>query len=505
MSETPSLNSEQVSSFSSVPQSSQRPFSVVSVDADDDIASINGKVEVTPDDVVVLALARKARQLRVPLYLRLLHRHGDSLAKDIIIVTGDAIIRSLARSEGFRTFSSLKALDREWARLLRGGKLTWGDVLDAAQLVAMVLGGVGVIGLVAYLAATFLVPSATVVIKPTSQLVSTTMTITARTDASGPNLELAQIPARLVEAALETTARIETSGSRSEPDKPATGRVTFINRSDERVVVPRGTQVSTAAGIVFSTQAEVVLAPTSGSTASVGIVATEPGPLGNVKAMAVDRILDGQLAPRLAIVSEEPTEGGSEKTVKLVTAADQAKLLEKVKDAALPEAIKQLAATKRPEESIYPETVQVRVVDSQFEPREGEAAPVLSVKARVVATGVGFEGPNVNKLVAQKLVTSVSGQGEVQTQSLRIRPLEARSWDKDRVTFNVFGQGRVLPVLNRDDIKEKLTGHSKAEAENYLLKNLQLAAPPVINLYPGWATDLPKFGWRIELQVVAEG
>lgn len=486
------------------PERNQRPFGVVRVEPSDDIASIRGKVEAVSEDVVVLAVSSKARQLRSPLYLRLLRRYGDNLAKDIVIAASDGVVRSLAQSEGFRTFPSLEALDRKWARLLRRGGLSWRDILDAAKVVALVVAGIAILGAIVFFVATNILPSAVIVIKPTSQIVSTTMSVTARVGLNAPNYEANQAPAQIVEASLETTARIETTGSRIEPDQPAKARVTFINRSDQAVIIPRGTLVGTSDGIRFSTEGEVNLSPMQGSTGSVTVVAVEPGTSGNVRGMAIDRVFDSGLALRVVVVNENPAEGGSNKSVKLVTERDQARLLERVKEAALAEAKKHLGAMKRPDESIYDETIQVRVVNTEFEQGVGEVAPVLSVKARVTATGIGFQGSDVNRLAAQRLVRSAGG-GEIQAQSLRTRPLEAFSWDKDQVSFNLFAQGRVMPILNRDEIRDKLAGLTKGEAESYLLKNFQLAAPPAVTLYPGWASTLPRLSWRIDVQVASEG
>ncbi|MFH1485674.1 MAG: baseplate J/gp47 family protein [Chloroflexota bacterium] len=486
------------------PGENQRPYGIAQVEPDDDVASINGKIEAVPEDVVAVAVGRKARQLRNPLHLRLLHRHGENLAKDIIIVSGDATIRSLARAEGFKTFSSLKALERKWAHLLGTGGISWGDILAVVQIPALVIAGIVAVGAALFFVAAYLLPSASVVIKPTSEIVSRTLNITAATRVKAANFDLNQIPARVVEASLETRGRIETTGSRVEPDRPARGQVTFINRSDQRVAVPRGTQVATSGGIKFSTEGEVSLGPTTGATATVGVVAVEPGAVGNVVKSGIDRILDGQLALRLVVVNEYPTGGGTNKETRLVTANDQARLLEKVKEAAQAEAFNQLSSVKRPTESIYPETVQVKIVSAEFDPREGEEAPVLSVRALVDATGVAFDGSDVNKVAVEKLASGAAGV-EVQAGSVRVRPLDAYAWDSESVSFRLFVQGRVIPVLDLEEIRGKLVGLKKDAAEGYLLKNFRLAASPEIALYPDWVTSLPLFAWRIEVRVLSDG
>jgi len=83
---------------------------VIVADRDDDLGSLRSKIESTAADEIFLVLPREAIVLRSPLEFRVFARMLQSLASEIVVVSGDGERRRLARMAGFRTRRGLRGL-----------------------------------------------------------------------------------------------------------------------------------------------------------------------------------------------------------------------------------------------------------------------------------------------------------------------------------------------------------------------------------------------------------
>src|SRR5919199_2656124 len=83
---------------------------VIVADRDDDLGSLRSKIESTAADEIFLVLPREAAVLRSPVEFRVFARMLQSLASDVVVVSGDGDRRRLARMAGFRTRRGLRGL-----------------------------------------------------------------------------------------------------------------------------------------------------------------------------------------------------------------------------------------------------------------------------------------------------------------------------------------------------------------------------------------------------------
>ncbi len=82
------------------------------IDAGDEIADLIESVKRAPGDELALVLPARARAFQTPLNVRLLNQYAKTSGKSISIVSEDARIQTLARTNGFTTFASVTALER---------------------------------------------------------------------------------------------------------------------------------------------------------------------------------------------------------------------------------------------------------------------------------------------------------------------------------------------------------------------------------------------------------
>jgi hypothetical protein len=475
------------------PGDQRRNTTAVYLDPDDRIGSIRSKLEKAQGDAVVVVARRGVSLLRNPLVLKYLRSYYDHAGKEVLVVTRDRVAAALAREAGFRVFSSLGKIDRSASE---GAQPSWIGA-KGIVLAGSLLGLVGLISVSAF----FLIPSATIILKPTSWVVSDTLSVTANMKAEAADYVSGHIPARTVESLVEAVDRTDATGKKYEPEKPASGRITFLNRSGERIVVPKGTRVGTITGVQFATKSEVVLPPIVQSTVQVEVEATGSGTLGNVVKLTINQVW-GDLALKLSVLNEEPTSGGSDKEVKFVTVEDQDRLRKKMIEMARKEGLIQFSDAKKSLEHIYSETVRASLVEERFEQSVDQVSEWLEMRARASVTGLAFDLRDVNARVSRQLAGEERGDAELIGDSLKVELLDAYDWGDDWVSFHLFAQGKVTPVLDAPAIKRELAGMTREEAENYLAESLQLAEWPEVRLEPGWVKTLPRFSWRVNVQIV---
>lgn len=472
---------------------------LVQLDRDDDVAAIRGRLETAPDDVVVLVAPPRTKTLQNPVHVRLVQRHAQQLGKELGLVTRDGRAARNARDAGIRVFGSVRRVPLDGEHLPPPGIIT--RTLD--QLGGMA-GWVTATLALASLAAAALIflPSAEITIYPVTEPVDEAMALTATTAVTFPSSAQLKIPARLVEVKIEATGTAEGTGTRQAPDRPATGRVIITNRSGDSVEVPQGTRLVAEGGTEFTTDRSVTVQP-NGATADVDITATEPGTTGNLGVGLVQTFADGDLDGKLDVTNPGPTQGGTTKDGLAVTAEDRAALRQKVLEQLREVGAQKVAAERTANESIYPETINVRAQRESFTeapPAEGDSRPRLELKLEGTARALAFDGTVVNETVLKHLTERTDGRYNLIPESLKTRPLEAFQWNDEEVQFHLAVQAMAMTRTDRAAIVNAVAGRTAEEAEAVLNTLLPgTARPAEVKLWPFWASRVPQFTWRVGL------
>lgn len=481
---------------------------VIRLDPQDALPTIHSRLELGEDESVILVVPRESRALNGPLPLKRLRRLAQREGKKVSVVSPDSSLRAAARREGLPAFSSL----REWQRQEQATALQ--NTVSAPEppstrTPSLWMGTVwlGLFTAVALplLGGLFFLPSASVILRPTTQTLSDTVTITATTRISGLDQASLQVPARPVEVQLEASGRAAVSETRPEPQGTAKGTVTFINRTLEVAVIPQGTRVGTATGIEFVTSQEVVLLPGVGTQAQAPIVARQSGSSGNAEALAIHRVLEGNLALKVSVVNESPTQGGSDQLVPLQAEGDKERLREQVLQKAKETAWEQLLRLKRPEESLFQESLLLKIIEEGFDSYPSPTSPEQGLRLKLSVRGLAVDENAVNRLMAAYLEANQKRSLRVTPGTLRTEALKVEGWGEDQVVFRLFAQAAMTPVLDEAQIKAAVAGKSAQEAATYLAERLELTEWPHVRLYPAWARRVAFLPWRVTVRVVGPG
>ncbi|MDO8673289.1 MAG: baseplate J/gp47 family protein [Dehalococcoidia bacterium] len=470
----------------------------------DEVASIKAKMEKATDNPVVVVAPKSVKALRDPLALKLLQRHARFLGKDLVLVASDRIVRHLAGYHGLASFSSVTQVRRWHPSDKPQGRTNGSPFLQQRSGVGLSGFGIGLFVLLVVvlplIAGYFLIPSATINLSAVSTRLSETAAITVSTDTKSVDPDSRTIPGRIVETQLEFTDQTDIAGKKPMPDAVATGQVTFMNKVGPKVTVPKGAILSTKSGVRFRTGDEAILPATQWSSVRVGIIADQPGKVGNVDKLAIELVVDSLLANQIAVVNENPTQGGTDKEVGAVTTQDRDRLetqaLAKAKNALW----QKLMETKKPSESIYRETLTTQLIDKQFDRGLGEEAKTISVKLVVRGTGLAFEAGALNELMT-RLIDKKIPVGMKVKDGLKVKPLGIEKWSERTVLFAAQADATAVTDLNEEQVKSQIAGKSKEEAEQYLINNLVLAGVPELRIEPDWISSIPRFGWRTKINL----
>lgn len=521
------------------------PDEVIELDRADEIEVILQRLEWISGRHVVLVVPGRSDLLASPVHLRLLARRAEALRLDVLLVAKDGTTRVLAREAGVKAYSTrfvamlaLRRLQkrRRLARrvvvgttLAPAGEAEHGTAVEKPRQRRRRLPGdrfrlrtlrprwkfisgfvtlLTLVALVAILGFTLfvLLPEATVTVVPAVETVSQEVTVIADANATGVDFATRTIPARMVTVRVEGSGEIPTASRADAPDEPARGTLWFANRTAQEVDVPMGTTVRTSTGssIRFTTTQTVTVPAGFGNRVEAPIVATVPGPSGNVGPYLITTV-EGTLSLQVTAVNDGPTSGGSVRQAGVVTHSDRARLKEEMLKRLRQEAMLRLQDQLDPQEFIPAESLQVYVISEYYDRLVDELADILGMKMQIGATAVAVAGQEANRIALDALQRAVPPEYDLIPRELSFERGQILEVDQDRrVHFVMEATGYAKARLETRGLREALAGQPVAMAEAIVMERLPVRRAPMIELRPSWGESMPELPFRIHVVVVTE-
>ena len=352
-----------------------------------------------------------------------------------------------------------------------------------------------------------LFPSATVELELMAHPISGSLSVTAHPMYGELDYGRAIIPARNVQVIVSGRGETPTSGRKDVADSHASGEVVFINRTSEEVIVPKGTIVRTSSGINvrFYTVTDVTIPAEIYGHARVGIIAMEPGPVGNVDELTIN-VVEGEVATEVEVLNDVRAKGGDVRRLAIVAKEDLDRLKDDLASRLQQEAHGQLVAELEDGEFIPPKTLRTLVMAQYYDQDIGEESDILSMELKVVVRGIAVDGRGLDRLAAHYL-GGLAGEGMALIEgSLYTRHLnldvEGEGMAR-QVAFRVAARGMAAPVIDEEQIKAALRGKRVSRAVGWLEENLQLRRAPRVTVMPGNWQYLPILPGRLRVVVSA--
>lgn len=348
----------------------------------------------------------------------------------------------------------------------------------------------------------FILPAATVTVRPGTQPLVATITLVANTglDVADPGLGL--VPARQLEARVEFAGSIPTSGQEQAASGKARGLVTFSNVGRSSVTIPRGTEVRTGTGdgVSFVTLQEAQLPGQVNARVDVPIEALELGARGNVRANSINTVA-GPLAFQVRVLNASSTYGGTSDLVRVVKQVDKDNLLDQLYTQAENEALQHLQGELTTGEWLAPASVQTLNMASIYDHFNDEPTDVLQMTLRILYTGIAIDERSAVLLARQALLNAVPAGGQLVARSIGFSRPPTATVAGPEVTFVMQAQGNFVIPIEPTQVSAAIAGVPLDRVEAVLQEKWPLVAPAQIYRDPEWGDAMPALPGRIQVRV----
>jgi hypothetical protein len=487
---------------------------IIHLDPHDDLASVLDKLNWAKAERLVLVWPGRNRVLTEKLDLRLIQRSALRHNAQVGLVTLDPDVQTHAASLNIPVFEDLDTLHKQrWPeapRVMEDLDQRDEEAPDLKDLRSKLPGRPGanlpaslritifsLAVIVLLLAVAALIPSAEIIVDPELQEYKETFTLQGRATTDSDSSEYLRVDRIRVEGSL----RIPTTGVSSEPEEAAHGIVEFTNLGDEAVNIPAGTTVRVPGSeqVYFITQARVRLPAENGSSRSVEIIASSPGPVGNVSANRITAV-DGPLGLLVSVNNPEATTGGSIIVRSSVSPSDQDRASAQLTEQLLDQAQELMLANLLPSEQILPESLALdEVLSEEFDRPVGETTDTLELQMSVIASLSIVDVDQLRSNFVEAMTEDADVDVRIVPGSLQI---ESMSYDDDPdqgTNLEIRASYEAYKPVRSFELAEEIKGMRPAPA----MDNLTAEYPRdhfTIELRPGWYPLLPFFPSQIDFR-----
>ncbi|MCA9337594.1 hypothetical protein KC951_02700 [Candidatus Saccharibacteria bacterium] len=540
------------------------------IDVDDEITAIIDKMDSSDAKIVALVLPKRAAALQSIVNMKLLKRAGDEAGKNVVLITSEAGLLPLAGACGMYVAKNLQSkpivpdapvvpeADHEETADVEGddtpldtdktvGELA-GDkqVDDTVELddapakasaasksakskgkkgkkdkkpkipnfekfrlkLFLAIGGVIVL-LLAFYAAVFVAPRATIVIKTDTSTATTDVQFTTSPSKVSFDEATMTVPSENATKKVEESQTAPATGQKDVGTK-ATGSLTIKNCSSEPVTIPSGTAVSSN-NLTFITNTSISLdsgnfTPPPGSTCkdtgshvgTVGVTAQNNGDQYNLASGSTYSVAG--FGSSVTGVGSAMT-GGSSKIAKVVSQQDidaATKKLNVNDDTIKSELQKELES-----QGYYALTGTFAKKDESTTVTPGLDQEATEVKVSYTATYtmVGVNEDDLEKLIDLSVTDELDdGKLEVQDYGLQQATVTVKSTNPNGdMVINLETTVTIGPNIDEDKLKADIAGKKRGQTEN-IVKVLPGVKDVEVDYSPFWVSRTPKQPAKITIK-----
>ena len=501
-------------------------LTVISLQPDDDLASVRHRFGWLDSGRVGLALPWDLRFLSRALDFDLLHREAKRHQLELAVISPDPERRRLARKCGFAAFPDVRSAQETASWHTRAPTLPqppsrhwWNEPVDLRPrrkrrarpwlvAITLLLRIFVFLLVVAVLAASayITVPSAQVTLRPDGQEFTMIVPVSADPETDAVDQTTRVIPARRVGVEVEGYTQVETTGLFDVPTGRATGQVLFANLLLQDYIVPAGTVVrtsSTSYPIRFRTVADVAVP--AGGQALVPVESLSSG-VGNVGAYQINQV-EGVVSSAVRVINPQRTTGAEPTETRVVTQSDY--------DRARAQAIRQLLDQAHaemgqlevllPTEFVPRQTLRIEAVPKEaFSRFIGEQADIVGLNMRLLVSGLAVDVDNAEVVAYSALSRRLPEGYSLVTAWFEVGEVAEENIGPGKITIFVTAYGNAAAMLSEDAAVDLIKGQLVADARARLISELPLSADPQITVWPETLERVPLLPMRINIRVVPE-
>ncbi len=492
---------------------------IVYLEPHDDYNSVRDKLNWTQAPRALIVWPGRGRVLSRRFDLVMLLRYARKLGIQIGLVTLDPDVLRHAEALHIPTFDSLE-LQSEKAWRVRGERkiskpISTADpssrpipkqasknhpLINTAFRISIFALGI----LAIFVLAILLIPQADITIQPEVMDILKTYSIDLDLDPSETVTKTTRLPAQQVQSVLEGQLRLPTTGRAAQPDQPARGEVIFTNLTDQSLAIPAGTTVRTfdPAAPHFVTQARVNLDAEKGSQVIVEVVASLPGPEGNVSAETI-RAIDGTLGLSASVSNPSQITGGSLQVRGAVSPTDLVRVHSELENNLLDEAHQALLSLAQEDEKLIPGSIRVvETIEDRFSNEIGDAADSLELNLKLEFEGLVYSPDQLHSAMNFVVAEDFSRDENIQPGTLKILEIAGIVYDDagEEASIDVTISARIYTGIDSERIRQIVRGKNVSDALEDLNENLPFEEVLSADISPSWLRRFPLLDMQIQVR-----
>jgi hypothetical protein len=354
-------------------------------------------------------------------------------------------------------------------------------------------------------------PKATITIHTTSTPVSANFQLKTSDTAKALDEENGVIPAQLKTTDQSSSQQVQATGQQNNGEK-ATGSVTITNCSNNSVVVPAGSGVSTG-GLTFITQKTLSLDSgnfTSGGSCkssgthvgSTSVVAQQPGEKYNVGS-GQTFVVSGQTSD-VKGANGSAFSGGTDNIVTVVSQQDidkaKSKITSQDTDSFTKTFEKQLS-----DQGFYILTPTLKNSEpaTTASPDVGQPASSINVSIKITYTVLAIKKDDLSKAIADKLTQQVDKTKQKLENDDPLAGADVSVQDQQspsKVTLAIHEDTKAVPIIDVNSVKKQVGGMKAGQIQS-LLTPIPGVKSVDVKMGPFWVSKAPKNPSKITVKL----
>ena len=492
-----------------------RGYRVYYIDPEKGVNDLIELIKNTPSKQIALVIHNRLLLLNSPINLKLIDQYARKYRRDIVFINPDPLIIKRVSSAGFAIFPDLDGLAGNMPyQAEAAGKE--GDKSDQTEqskhrrkkgfmtsyvgfmLMLLILG-------MAYFY--FLYPTAEVEITPVIREESQQLELVGSTSISSIDWDSNTLPLHQISIDLIDQQELKTSGARLIGEIKARGIVKFINERQEEVKIPAGTIVMTNAGNKFRTSEDLLIPSLQidylmdvpvGMKAGQGEVAIEAltkGTVGNINTGRIKQ-LEKKLE-QIHVINPEPTRGGRDKRLSVVTADDITRLKKTINNQLRSGLITKLYQRLGGNYRIIEQGIEFSEPEITFSHQVGETAEVLKATASLTASGYVIRNNELDRLSTKKIREALPVDLQLASSGINISTILLEEMTANLYNIKMEVLTPLIPKIDTGSIIKQIQGMEITSARKMLEEREDIESYRIISK----TNNIPGFSFAIKVKV----
>jgi hypothetical protein len=281
-----------------------------------------------------------------------------------------------------------------------------------------------------------------------------------------------------------------TTGKKDVGNK-AKGIITIFNNTSSSKVFQKGATTTSSNGLDFVLDSNITVASASGDVfsgttpgkAKVNIVAAKIGVEYNLPSSTKFSIGDN---PLVAAKNDDPFEGGTKKTVAVVSKNDIDKLLKELPKTLQDKAKEDLAKLTPPDNDMLPILLSANIDKKNFDKDIDDEADKVTLKGTVTFTTLSYPKRDIVLQALNLIARNVKKNLVLDENNINVDIKDIKQKNDKEADVNLDIEAILQPKIDEKKLITEITGISYEDAQKLLLK-----IPQSTNVSISSSFDLP--------------